>query len=78
MRGKKHIIKQIKRPDGSVVTDVTDILLTWTEYYAKLYKAQILDPSVQDSFLDKFERRLSPVQAQRCEGFLTADECFVA
>ena len=77
-RGKQRIIDQIKHPDGSVVTDIKDIIAIWANYYSSLYKAQELDVTLQDSFLCKLERHLTSEQAQYCEGLLTVEECFNA
>ena len=51
VQDKKRMIKQIKRPDEVIVTEVSEIILTWTEFYAELYTAQTVDPRVQDFFL---------------------------
>ena len=77
-RGQQRVISRIKRSDGTIASQTSDIIPVWADFYSSLYKAQDLDSTAQLFFLNKLERRLTSAQAQRCEGPLTLDECYAA
>ena len=78
IHGQRRLIAAIRRVDGSIAKETSDILAVWRDYYFKLFSAQPLDHHDQCQFVNSLERQLSPEEAETCEGPLSLPECHVA
>ena len=78
IQGKRRLIGRIRRPDGSVAEDTIGILRVWQDFYFGLFSSQPLEEEEQNFFLEKLERKLSPDDAEFCEGTLSVQECLRA
>ena len=64
-------ISAMRRPDGSVVTDISSICSSWVEFYSSLFSAEPVDSTVQDDLLSNVQARLPAGTSDLCEGLLT-------
>ena len=78
VQAKRRLIGRIRRPDGSVAEDTNGILRVWQDFYFGLFSSQPLEEGEQNFFLEKLERRLSPEDANICEGMVSEQECLRA
>ena len=75
----KNSVRKVLNEDCVLVTDPKKVLYEIEKFYSDLYKADLLVPSdnLLTSFLENPEiPKLTPDDAQVCEGKLTVAECF--
>ena len=78
LRGQKRLIAAICSSDGSIARLTQDILAVWRDSYFGLFSAQPLNSADRDFFVDGLQRKLTPLEAESCEGPLTEQECLAA
>ena len=67
-RGTSDWITAMRRPDGSLATDISSICFSWVDFYSSLFSAGSIDLSVQDDLLNSLSSRLPPAAYDSCEG----------
>ena len=76
--GQDKYISAISSGD-KVLTDISDILDDWVNFYTDLFKADPdIDTDLQDELLTNIKETLDNDSAQSCEGPVTPGECFEA
>ena len=74
-RARTKLISAVYRPDGSLTNNLSDIILSYRNFYQNLFSHESLDIQKQDHIIAQLERCLSDADANTCEGLLTRDEC---
>ena len=77
-RGAVGWISAIRRPDGSLATDLPSICDSWVRFYSDLFTAERVDTSTQDSLLGCLSAKLPGDASSSCDGPLSVDEVSLA
>ena len=77
-RGADDWISAMRRPDGSLATDISAICASWVDFYSALFSCGMIDMDVQDDLLQHLSARLPPDASTKCDGPLSLDEAFKA
>ncbi len=73
--GACRLFTSICNLSAVVVSTLVGISYAWVSFYGQLFRAQPLNVSEQDSFLDQLNLSLTDLQNHLCEGELTLGEC---
>ena len=71
-------LERKRSADGNIVSSPHDLCCSFAAFYSSLFTASPTDPAARDSLLGSISSTLSLDQAERCEGFLTVEECHAA
>ena len=77
-RGADGWFSAVRRPDGSLATDISSICDSWVDFYSDLFSAEPVDISAQNSLLNHLSSKLPSEASRSCDGLLTVDEVFRA
>lgn len=77
-RAAARQISAMRTQNGSVITDLNDILDSWKSFYQKLYSSEGTDYDTQTEMLEFLNMTLSAEQSESCDGLLTNEECYSA
>ena len=77
-RAQQKLISGVYRPDGSIATDIGDVILNFSNFYKTLFTSQPLDETKTNYFLSNLERKLTDLDSESCEGPLFEGECLAA
>ena len=67
-------MKSIKDKHDNSISDPTEIVNVVKEFYAPLYKEEPVDSNLQDTLLQKINKRLSKTEKNICENPLTLEQ----
>ncbi|XP_060082146.1 uncharacterized protein LOC132561434 [Ylistrum balloti] len=76
-KGKKKFIEKIDLPDSSCVTNSSDILAAFRDFYIKLFSEEDIDFELADSFCDNLPK-LNELEMSMCEGPIGKEEILAA
>ena len=76
--GAEDWILAMRREDGSIVSDITNICNSWVSFYSTLFTACQCDIDIQNELLSKVASCVPPDQVGLCEGYLSLEEVQIA
>ena len=81
-KAENKVITQLKRADGTIVSEPADILEEQYNFYFDLYQQRANDPmylkDADNTFLNTETPILSNLETEKCEGLLSISECLTA
>ena len=76
--GAENWISAMRRPDGTVASDIASICSSWVDFYSELFTACEIDLSAQQDLLANISARLPEEARDSCEGLLSVSEVHTA
>ena len=76
--GAESWIPAMRRPDGTVVSDIASICSSWVDFYSELFTACEIDLSAQQDLLANISAHLPDEARDSCEGLLSVGEVHTA
>ena len=77
-RGANGWFSAIRRPDGSLATDISSICDSWVDFYSDLFSAEPVDAFAQNLLLGHLSFQLPSEASLACDGLLSVNEVFRA
>lgn len=77
-RSKKHLIHSLRKTDGTITHDQSEILSTFADFYAQLYTSDVTSLIAQDHFLSLIQHTLSETQHKHTDAPFTMAEADTA
>lgn len=77
-RGKLKMVAKIRKKDGQITDNISEILDTQREFYKNLYTESYTDTDTQQFFLDNITNTLEETDRNICEGLISKEEAFKA
>ena len=76
--GADSWISAMRRPDGTVISDIASICSSWVDFYSDLFTAGKIDQVAQHDLLSNVSAHLPEGARDSCEGLLTVEEVHAA
>lgn len=73
-RAAESWISAMRLSDGKIVSDISGICRSWSDYYSSLFSAESVDLQVQEGLFENLTARLPADAASSCEGPLSVQE----
>lgn len=73
-RAAESWISAMRLSDGKIVSDISGICRSWSDYYSSLFSAESVDLQIQESLFENLTARLPADAVSSCEGPLSVQE----
>ena len=73
-RAAESWISAMRLSDGKIVSDISGICRSWSDYYSSLFSAESVDLQIQESLFENLTARLPADAVSSCEGLLSVQE----
>ena len=73
-RAAESWISAMRLSDGKIVSDISEICQSWTDYYSSLFSAESVNLQIQETLFENLTARLPADAVSSCEGPLSVQE----